>query len=96
MTDPYAAEAADALDIDDALDAPSRDLDRQADALLREPRTFEGAPSIRESLRHDAEAGRAWARERAALSREAIRESPRKATLYAVGVGILLGLLLAR
>lgn len=96
MTDPYAAEAADALDIDEALDAPSRDLDRQADALLREPRAIGGAPPIRQSLRHDAEAGRVWAYRRSELAREAIRESPRKATLYAVGVGVLLGLLIAR
>ncbi len=96
MTDPYAAEAADALDIEDAPDAPSRGLDRQADALLREPRMIQGAPSIRESMRHDAEAGRVWAYRRSELAREAIRESPRKATLYALGVGVLLGLLIAR
>ncbi|RZJ16668.1 MAG: hypothetical protein EON91_12210 [Brevundimonas sp.] len=95
MSETYAAQT-DPLDIDDSLDSPSRDLGRQADALLRQGRTEGHAPSIRQSLRSDAEAGRAWARERAQLTRDSIRESPRKATLYAVGVGILMGLLIAR
>lgn len=95
MTETYTAPT-DPLDIDDSLDSPSRDLGRQADALLRQGGEDRHPPSIRQSLRHDAEAGRAWARERTQLARESIRESPRKATLYALGVGVLLGLLIAR
>lgn len=95
MTETYTAPT-DPLDIDDSLDSPSRDLGRQADDLLRQGDEDRHAPSIRQSLRHDAEAGRAWAREQTQLARDSIRESPRKTTLYAVGVGVLLGLLIAR
>lgn len=95
MTETYTAPT-DPLDIDDSLDSPSRDLGRQADALLRQGGEDRQPPSIRQSLRHDAEAGRAWAGERTRLARDSIRESPRKATLYALGVGVLLGLLIAR
>ena len=37
-----------------------------------------------------------WARERALLARLRIEEEPMKATAYALGIGVLIGLLLRR
>ena len=66
-----------------------------------EPRTFGSAErpatqSIRQSLREDASTGRAWARDKGQALETAIRAEPVKSAAYAVGAGLLLGLLLKR
>ena len=44
----------------------------------------------------DAAGMRAWARHRGAQACEAIRDEPIRMTLYALGIGVLIGLLAAR
>ncbi|MGZ9099389.1 MAG: hypothetical protein ACXW3O_06775 [Brevundimonas sp.] len=96
MTDPYAG-ATPAEDIEDAADSTSARLDRQADAILREAeaRAFEPRP-LRQAVREDAAQARDWGRERAARLRGAVETEPVKATLYALGLGVVIGLLIAR
>ncbi len=97
MTETYTG-AIPADDIDDTLDTTSARLSRQADALLSgsETRSFESGASLRQAVREDVEQARLWARERAERSREVIQEEPLRATAYAVGIGVLIGLLLRR
>lgn len=97
MTDPYAATPA-ADDIDDTLDTESSRLSRQADSILdrAEGRSFEPSASLRQSLRDDVDHSRAWAAERAERVRSAIQEEPLHYTAYALGIGLLVGLLLRR
>lgn len=54
------------------------------------------APPIRQSLRSDGEAAREWATSNQARLEEAIREQPVRATIYALGLGVVIGLLIAR
>jgi hypothetical protein len=84
-------------DIEDAVDLESTRLERDADAILLEgeARTFEPRP-IHEAVREDAEAARAWGRTRAERLRRAVEDEPMKATLYALGLGVVIGMLVAR
>jgi ElaB/YqjD/DUF883 family membrane-anchored ribosome-binding protein len=79
-------------------DGMTRTLDAEADRLLLEgeQRAFAREQGLRQALRSDIEAGRYWARDRATLARTAIEDQPMKATLYALGVGVLIGILLRR
>jgi ElaB/YqjD/DUF883 family membrane-anchored ribosome-binding protein len=85
-------------DLDETFDAPSATLDRQADDLLRAGREPEvrRVESVRAAAREDLQASRAWARARADRVQGAIQEEPLRATLYALGLGVLIGLLLRR
>lgn len=101
MTDPYTGAALNTPTLDDIVDDAdprTASLDRQADDLLArsEGRSFRPTTSVRQAIREDIGEGRAWARSRAEQTTEAIREEPMKAALYAVGVGVLIGLLLRR
>ena len=73
-------------------------LDRQADDILArgEARSFGDTNSIRQAVREDLGEGRAWARRRSELTQDAIRDEPLKAVVYALGAGVLIGLLLRR
>lgn len=97
MTDinPTALSAEDI--VDDADDQRAR-LDRAGDRWMAdaEARSFARQAGLREAVRSDIETGRDWARERAFLARTRIEEKPLKATAYALGVGLLIGLLLRR
>lgn len=97
MTDinPTAPSAEDI--VDDADDQRAR-LDRAGDRWMAdaEARSFARQAGLREAVRSDIETGRDWARERALLARTRIEEKPLKATAYALGVGLLIGLLLRR
>ena len=97
MTDinPTKLSAEDILD--DADDQRVR-LDRAADRWMAdaEARTFAREQGLREAVRSDIETGRDWARERAFVARTKIEQKPLKATVYALGVGVLIGLLLRR
>lgn len=83
--------------IDDADDQRAR-LDRAGDRWMAdaEARSFSREGGLRDAVRSDIETGKDWARERAFLARTKIEEKPLKATVYALGVGVLIGLLLRR
>lgn len=97
MTDinPTKLSAEDILD--DADDQRVR-LDRAADRWMAdaEARSFAREQGLREAVRSDIATGRDWARERAFVARTKIEQKPLKATVYALGVGVLIGLLLRR
>lgn len=69
-------------------------LDREADAILLADRTR--PRPLRQAAREDAAAARAWGHNRVGSLRGAIEAEPLKATLYALGAGVLIGLLAAR
>lgn len=94
MTDPYTATTTPE-DIDDAFDTTTADLDRQADAILAEGRAFD-APPLRQAVRRDAGAASDWSQTRVQRLSGKVEEEPMKATLVALGVGVLIGLLAAR
>ena len=83
--------------VDDADERRAR-LDRAGDRWMAdaETRSFARDQGLRQAVRSDIETGRDWARERAFLARNKIEERPLKATVYALGVGVLIGLLLRR
>ena len=83
--------------LDDADDQRVR-LDRAGDRWRAdaEARTFAREQGLREAVRSDIATGRDWARERAFVARTKIEQKPLKATVYALGVGVLIGLLLRR
>lgn len=82
-------------DIEADPDTTSAALDRQADAILLEDRAF-GARPLRQAVREDAAQARDWGRARAARLRGAVEADPVKASLYALGLGVVIGLLIAR
>ena len=70
-------------------------LEETADAILAmgvQPRP------VHEAVRADADAAeaRAWADRRVKRARDAIRDEPLRASLYALGIGVIIGLLAAR
>ena len=97
MTDinPNALSAEDILD--DADESRAR-LDRAGDLWMAEgeARSFARSSGLRQAVRSDLETGRDWAKERAFLARTRIEEKPLKATIYALGLGVLIGVLLRR
>lgn len=96
MTDTYS----NAPTADDILDdeTESARLSREADALLAESedRAFGATTSVREAVREDLADGREWARERGQRVQETIRDQPIATAVYAVGLGVIIGLLLRR
>lgn len=98
MTEVYSPTPDDVLSEDLQDDTPSARLDRQADDLLddAEGRAFARSEGIRKAVRSDLHQGKEWATNRAEMTRDAIRDEPMKTTLYAVGLGVLIGLLLRR
>lgn len=92
MADPYAS-AVSPEDIINGASAESLRLERQADAIIAEG----PHPSpIHLAVREDAAEARAWADRRVKRAREAIRDEPMRASLYALGIGVVIGLLAAR
>lgn len=98
MSETYASTAVADDIVDDGFDRPSATLDRAADRILLEDAARERrrVASVRQALREDLEQGRAWGRARAQEARLAVETEPLKATLYALGAGVLIGLLLRR
>jgi hypothetical protein len=96
MTDTYTGPTSPE-DIDGEADLDSARLDREADAILLdgEARAF-GPQPIHEAVREDALAARDWSRSRAERLRRAVEDEPMKATLYALGLGVVIGMLVAR
>ena len=71
----------------------TRRLEEAADAIIAKgasPRP------IHEAVREDAAEARAWADRRVKRARDAIRDEPLRASLYALGLGVIIGLLAAR
>lgn len=99
MTDTYGAAPNEDL-TDDITEEPTATtrLDREASAYLAqsEGRTFQPTTSVRKAVREDLGQGRQWARAKADAARDAIVEQPLTTTLYAIGAGVLIGLLLRR
>ena len=94
MTD-TASHPTIADDIETGVDTPSERLTRQADALLAEGPTLAPRP-LRQALPEDAVRVRDWGRDRASRLRRTVQDEPVKASLYALGLGVLIGLLAAR
>ncbi|NBW06720.1 MAG: hypothetical protein EBR82_01690 [Caulobacteraceae bacterium] len=98
MTESYTPTADDILSDDLREEGPAQRLGRQADTLIAdaEGRAFAKAEGIRKAVRSDLHQGRLWATEHAEQTREVIRDNPMKTALYAIGAGVLIGLLLRR
>ena len=96
MTDRYTGPISPD-DIDGEVDVASLDLEREADAILveGEARAFCPRP-VHEAMREDAMMARAWSRTRAERLRRAVEDEPVRATLYALGLGVVIGMLIAR
>ncbi|MBA4806837.1 MAG: hypothetical protein KKF33_20420 [Alphaproteobacteria bacterium] len=73
-------------------------LDRQADEIIAagEARNFEDSLSLRQAVREDAEMIRQKFSDRVATTRDGIRDRPMETTLYALGLGVIIGMLLRR
>lgn len=96
MTETYTGQTT-VDDIDDAFDSPSARLDREADAILhRDEMQSLGVRPLRLALKEDAWQVRDWGRERAGRLRHTVEEEPVRYSLYALGIGVLIGLLAAR
>lgn len=89
--------AANADEIHDD-ETPTTRLDREASDYLKrsEGRSFAPTTSVRQAVQDDIAHGRQWARDKASASRDAIVEQPLISAAYAVGIGVLIGLLLRR
>ncbi|KQY91765.1 hypothetical protein [Brevundimonas sp. Root1423] len=96
MTETYTGPT-NSEDIEDAADGSTAALDRRADEILAdaENRTF-GARPLRQAIREDAVHARDWGQTRADRLRGVVEAEPLKATLYALGIGVVIGLLAAR
>lgn len=92
MTDPYTS-AVSPEDIVDGASTESLRLDHQADAILAEG--VRPSP-IHLAVREDAAEARIWADRRVKRARDAIRDEPMRASLYALAIGVIIGLLAAR
>ena len=94
MTETYTGPT-NVEDIEDDADTSTAALERQADEILAENRSF-GARPLRQAIREDALQARNWGRTRTERLRHAVEEEPVKASLYALGIGVVIGLLAAR
>lgn len=94
MTDTLAHETL-VDDVDDSMDSISSRLSRQADAILSGG-ADERHERLRQAIRDDLGQGCHWAGEQARHARSVIRDEPIRAAAWAVGIGILTGLLLRR
>ena len=92
MPDPYAPTPSPE-DIVNGSSYRSQALEEEADAIL----VRDASPRpLHVAVREDAAEARAWAEERVKRARDAIRDEPLRATLYALGIGVIIGLLAAR
>ncbi len=92
MPDPYAPTPSPE-DIVNGSSYRSQTLEEEADAIL--VRGVSPRP-LHVAVREDASEARAWADRRVKRARDAIRDEPLRATLYALGIGVIIGLLAAR
>lgn len=84
-------------DIADNTGGTTAELGRRADAILADAEHSRvGSRPLRQAVREDAAQARDWGRDRAGRLRGAVEAEPMKATLYALGIGVLIGMLAAR
>ena len=96
MTETYTAQP-NVDDIEDAADTPAARLDREADAILqRDEMQSLGVRPVRQALKEDARLVRDWGKARAGRLKHTVEEEPLRYSLYALGIGVLIGLLAAR
>lgn len=96
MTDTYAGSPR-IEDIEDDAGSEAAALDRRADAILADAdHQLAGSRPLRQAVREDAALARNWGHDRAGRLRGAVEAEPMKATLYALGIGVMIGLLAAR
>ena len=93
---PIAAPTPDDIVIED--DSLNQRLDRQADAILAsgEGDSFAPTTSVRQAVKDDAERVRQKVSHQIDDARDGIRDEPIRMTLYALGVGVIIGLWLRR
>jgi hypothetical protein len=80
-------------DIVNGASTEGRRLEEAADAIIA--RGVQPRP-IHEAVREDVAEARAWADRRVKRARDTIRDEPMRASLYALGIGVIIGLLAAR
>ena len=96
MTETYTGQT-NIEDIEEAADTSTAALERRADAILADADAGSaGARPLRQAVREDAAGARDWGRHRVEGLRGAVEAEPVKATLYALGIGVVIGLLIAR
>lgn len=93
---PIASPSPDDIVLED--DDMTQRLEREADAILAagEGRTFSETTSIRQAVREDAGLVREKISGRVHRVQEDIQDNPMKATLYALGIGVIIGMILRR
>lgn len=92
MAEPYAPDVSPE-DIVNGTATRSLRLEEEADAIIA--RNIPPRP-LRQAVRADAAEARAWTDRRVKRARDAIREEPIRSGLYALGIGVIIGLLAAR
>ncbi|MNK09711.1 hypothetical protein D3C87_276840 [compost metagenome] len=92
MAEPYTPTVSPE-DIINGVSMESLKLEREADSIIA--KGMQPRP-IRKAVREDAAEARVWADRRVKRARDAIRDEPTRATLYALGIGVIIGLLAAR
>lgn len=85
-----------AIDIVDDAEGAGTDLSRQADAFLAANTKRRPVTSLRGAVREDAAMLRRAAQAASMRARQQAAANPRSSVLYAVGTGVLIGLLLGR
>lgn len=96
MTDTYSGPTR-IEDIEDDAGGTKAALDRRVDEVLAAAEhQAAGSRPLRQAVREDAAQARDWGRDRAGRLRGAVEAEPMKATLYALGIGVLIGILAAR
>lgn len=84
-------------DIVDTGETPASRLDREANAILdRDEMRSLGVRPVRQALKEDARLVRDWGKARAGRLKHTVEEEPVRYSLYALGIGVLIGLLAAR
>lgn len=89
-------DADTAIDIVDETEGVGADLTRQADAFLAENAKRRPVTSLRAAVREDAALLRRSVQSASMRARERAAANPRSSVLYAMGAGVVIGLLLRR
>lgn len=91
---PIAAPTPDDIVVED--DGLTQRLDREADAILASGEEEDSVASIRQAVKDDAERVRQKVADQIDDAREGIRDEPIRTTLYALGLGVIIGMMLRR
>ena len=91
---PIAAPTPDDIVVED--DGLTQRLDREADAILASGEDEGSVASIRQAVKDDAERVRQKVADQIDHAREGIRDEPIRTTLYALGLGVIIGMMLRR